>query len=270
MASPIIAVKKLSFETSHFGLYKNIVSNMNDQWLSYFSDDKSYLIEKYQSIIPTTITERPEELTDQLIILGIERIDLPKLPNGKPVKWWFLVQQYSCKSCIFFSELQQPDRTRKCKNPKVTDDAFTLTVENKQKCDEWFVGIDETRINQEKSWGFNEHTYMMAGLIKMGLASENYGKNLPAIGNVEAYMFNLALAEAADMSNSYIFYYLQAYFIKQAGFSIDNAMIIKNPVDFLPEIFGEPFIPQDQLTSQADKYGSITSNSLREKNGVNS
>ena len=87
---------------------------------------------------------------------------------------------------------------------------------------------------------------MMAGLIKMGLASENYGKNLPAIGNVEAYMFNLALAEAADMYNSYIFYYLQAYFIKQAGFSIDNAMIIKNPVDFLPEIFGEPFIPQDQ------------------------
>lgn len=262
MASPIIAAKKLSIEKNNFGLYKNIVQNMDIQWLSYFSDDKSYLVEKYQSIIPTTIIERPDELVDQLIVLGVERIDLPKLPNGKPIKWWFIVQQYTCKSCIFFSEMQQPDRTRTCKNPKVTSDAFGLAIENKQKCDEWFVGIDEARINQEKSWGFNEHAYMMAGLIKMGLASENYGKNLPAIGEVEAYSFNLALAEAADMHNSYVFYYLQAYFIKQAGFSIDNSMIIKDPTDVLPEIFGEPFVPDNQLVGQAKIYGSTTKDSL--------
>lgn len=248
MISPVIA-KSSSTSSSVSKKYESIVPSASYEWEAYFTEDQSYSIEKYQSIIPTGIIDRPVELTEQLFILGIERIDLPKLPNGKPVKWWFLVQQFSCKSCIFLSKLDVTDRTRKCLNPRVTQDAFSLYIANEEKCPEWYVGIDSDRLLQEKLWGYNEQAYLVAGLTKTGISSPNFGLNVPAIGGAEAYKFTLALAESADFYNACIYYYLQAYYLKQSGHNIDNSVIVEDPTLFLPEIIGENFVTDSTIST---------------------
>lgn len=258
MASPIIP--SISFDHLDPAKYKNIIKNSNEKWAAYFENDKSYKIETYQSILPTSIYGRPESLTKELFVLGVERVDLPKLPNGQHVKWWFIVQKGSCKSCIFLSGISAQDTERKCLNPRVSKNNYEKFSSNEDNCPEWFVGINKDRLEQEKNWGYTGNLFLLAGLVEIGMASRTWGQNIPAIGKCEAYKFTFSLAEAVDIYNSVIFYYLQAYFVKQAGFLIDDSMVILDPIPFLPEIIGDPFINEDELSPDLQKD---TNNTLK-------
>lgn len=99
---------------------------------------------------------------------------------------------------------------------------FEIHYHNQLICPEWFAGFDASRISQENSFGFDENKYVYAAFVSLGLIDQADAHSNPAVGNVELFYFSPDIAQAADIHNSMIFYYLQTYYLEQAGHVIDK------------------------------------------------
>ena len=214
---------------------------MNDQMEHYINDDKSALIEKYSSMIPVNIMNRSKDSSNYTVLLGIERLDLPKLTSGDAVVWWYCIQLKTCKTCVFLSEKQKEFPYQMCNNPKISIRLFEIISRSMSTCDEWHAGFSEERIESERSMGYSENLYVLAALIKMGLRDMPKNISIPAIGTVKMLQFSIELAAAADIHNAIIHEYIQLCVLKRSGHDIDDEYFSIVSKRELPLIQGDKF-----------------------------
>jgi len=225
-------------------LYEKIAkdNNMNaEEWKRTIIADGSKKMEPYQSIIPSNILSRPAKVMDYLVLMGIERVDLPRLPNGKHLTWWYLVQLKTCRSCIFLSKKDSSLLKISCLNPKMSKEDFFHHSSSLGICPEWFVGYDDDRIADQKKSGYMESSYLWAAFESLGMCNKPSNFSLPAIGNVEIFKYNAELGRFADIHNQKIYYHLQLYYSRQAGHNIDEHESKEEPLLDLPIVKGQKF-----------------------------
>lgn len=210
-------------------------------WAKFFAQNFENKIESYSSMIPPAIRGRSFDVLENLTLLKVERIDLPKMPNGSPIIWWYVVQMKTCFSCVFLSAIRKSFPERICQNPKISEKKFEIHYHNQLICPEWFAGFDASRISQENSFGFDENKYVYAAFVSLGLIDQADAHSNPAVGNVELFYFSPDIAQAADIHNSMIFYYLQTYYLEQAGHVIDKENVEYDIEKSLPVINAEQF-----------------------------
>ena len=210
-------------------------------WSKFFAQNFENKIEPYTSMIPPALSGRTNDVLDNLTLLKVERIDLPKMPDGLPIIWWYIVQMKTCFSCVFFSGVRKSFPERICQNPKIAEKKFQLYSHNQSVCPEWFAGFDSSRISQENSFGFDENKYVSAAFVALGLIDQPNDHASPVVGNVELFQFSLDIAQAADIHNSMIFYYLQTYYLEQAGHVIDKKNVEYDIEKSVPVINAEQF-----------------------------
>jgi len=210
-------------------------------WEKFLESDLPIRLEEYQSIIPSNIISRPDSLLKYLCVVGIERMDLPKLPNGEHSKWWYIIQFKSCRSCVFFSHKIKDFPNRKCHNPKIHDRQFEIFSKSLNPCPFWSAGFDEKRIDQDKDQGFMENHYVLAAFIQMGLMQKPKEIVIPLIGTAEMYCFTPEIAQAADIHNYMMFSYLQMHFLMKAGQDVEKEDMELINFDELPVIKAQKF-----------------------------
>lgn len=221
-------------------------------WAKFFAQNFENKIEPYSSMIPPAIRGRSSDVLENLTLLRVERIDLPKMPNGSSIIWWYIVQMKTCFSCVFLSAVRKSFPERICQNPKISEKKFEIHYHNQSVCSEWFAGFDSSRISQENSFGFDENKYVYAAFVALGLIDDSGEHVNPAIGSAELFYFSPDIAQAADIHNSMVFYYLQTYYLEQAGHVIDKENVEYDMEKALPVINAEPF-----------DLGSITSKGIK-------
>lgn len=225
-------------------LYEKILKDNTintEEWKRTLIANGAKKIEPYQSIIPSNILSRPPEVMDYLVILGIDRVDLPRLPNGKHLRWWYLVQLKTCRSCIFLSKKDDSLLKVSCLNPKMSKEDFFYHSASLGICSEWFVGYDDDRIADQKKSGYMESSYLWAAFESLGMCNKPESFSLPAIGNVEIFKYTAELARFADIHNQKIYYHLQLYYNRQAGHNIDDYENKEEPLLDLPIVKGQNF-----------------------------
>jgi len=210
-------------------------------WSKFFTDDLSRKLESYKSSLPENILSRPEQVLAMMACLGVERVDLPKLPNGQPVKWWYFVQFKNCSICLYFSKKDTSPTKRSCQNPKVSKDDFFVYSSSLDICPHWRAGYDNEVIEEKQSAGSNEALYIWASLIALGICDKPNNQLLPLVGIPQIFRATPEVLHAADLYNQNIYDYLQLYYLKQAGYRIDNHEFDQLPLVNLPIMKAENF-----------------------------
>jgi len=214
---------------------------MNERLQQFISDDKSNLIERYTSMIPANILNRSVDASSNSVLLGIERIDLPKMISGDAVTWWYFIQLKTCKTCVFLSEKQRQFPYQSCNNPKISMRLFEIVSRSMSTCDEWRAGFASERVEQEREEGYAENLYILAALIKMGLRDMPKDIAVPSVGKVKMLQFSIELAAAADIHNSIIHEYVQLCALKRAGHVVDPEYFTASSTKVLPRVQGDSF-----------------------------
>jgi hypothetical protein len=214
---------------------------MNNQMQRYEENHKSGEMEQYISMIPANIMSRSPEVLEYAALLGIERVDIPKMPSGEVTKWWYLIQLKTCKTCVFLSQKIPQFPYRDCSNPKVSPLYFDIVSRSLSLCDLWQAGFDEDRIDDEIESGYAENKYVLAAMIKMGLTDTPKDIAVPTVGGVEMLKFNLELASAADIYNSIVFAYVQAATMIRSGHPVDEDYLSQISKKSLPVVQGDKF-----------------------------
>ena len=214
---------------------------MNRQVQRYEENHKSGEMEQYISMIPANMMSRSAEVLEYAAILGVERVDIPKMPSGEVTKWWYLIQMKTCKTCVFLSQKIPQFPYRDCSNPKVSPLYFDIVSRSLSLCDLWHAGFDEERIDDEIESGYAENKYVLAAMIKMGLTDTPKDIAVPAVGGVEMLKFNLELASAADIHNSIVFSYVQAATMIRSGHPVDEDYLSQISKKSLPVVQGDKF-----------------------------
>lgn len=214
----------------------------NRDWAKFFMDDLSKKLEPYRSPLPQNILSRPEQVIDMMACLGVERVDLPKMPNGKHVVWWYFLQFKSCIGCIYLSEKNSKDPLkRKCLNPKIKNFQFLVYASSMDTCPHWRAGYDENLIEEQKSMGMNESAYIWASLVALGICDKPSHLLLPMVGIPQILRATPEVIHATDLHNKIIYNYLQLYYLNQAGHKIDDEDMSSMPLENLPVIKAENF-----------------------------
>lgn len=210
-------------------------------WTKFFMDDLSKKLEPYHSSIPQNILSRPEHVHDMMASLGVERVDLPKMPNGKHIVWWYFLQFKSCIGCIYLSEKNKEPLKRKCLNPKITKPQFLIYASSMDTCPHWRAGYDENLIEEQKAMGSSESAYIWASLVALGICDKPSHLLLPMVGIPQILRATPEVIHATELHNKIIYNYLQLYYLKQAGHKIDDEDISSAPLENLPVIKAENF-----------------------------
>jgi hypothetical protein len=227
------------------GIINSVLSEIDpsdkDDWEKYFINDIEKKIDRYSSIIPSDIVFRASEVLDHAALLRVERIDLPRLPSGKPSEWWYFVQFKTCTSCIFLTVSDPSMKNKVCQHPKINKTEFAKHFENQKLCPYWNASFDANRLQQEKTRGFSENLFVWAAFVKLGISSNPVSVTLPAIGEVESFSCSSEIANAADYHNSLVYYYLQLYYLKQSGYIVNEKKFPHLTLDYLPTIKAQKY-----------------------------
>ncbi len=226
-------------------VYQNILTmvdkNDREDWEKYFINDIEKKINRYNSIIPSDIIFRTSEVLDHAALMRVERVDLPRLPSGKPSEWWYFVQFQTCKSCIFLTVSDDTMSEKKCQHPKITKESFPKYFENQRLCPYWNAGFDDQRLQFEKNRGFSENQFVWSAFVKLGISTLPSSVALPAVGQVEVFSCSSEIANAADYHNALVYYYLQLYYLKQSGYVINQTKFPTLTLDHLPTIRAQKY-----------------------------
>lgn len=214
---------------------------MSNEIETYANNHKNGELEQYVSMIPNNIMSRDAGVLEYTVLLGIERVDLPKMASGATTTWWYLVQLKTCKSCVFLSQRLPEFPYRDCTNPKISPVYFDIVSRGLSLCTAWHAGFDDDRIDDEVSFGYAENRYVFAALIKMGLTDTPKNLPIPTIGSVDMLKFSIELATAADIHNSIVFSYLQMTSMARSGKDIDEEYFSQLTNKKLPKVQGDKF-----------------------------
>ncbi|NBV35883.1 MAG: hypothetical protein EBR94_01260 [Bacteroidetes bacterium] len=214
----------------------------NKDWSKFFIDDLSKKLKQYKSTIPQNILSRPEQVREMMACLGVQRVDLPKMPNGNHVTWWYFLQFKSCLSCVYLSKKDASyPLKRKCLNPKIQFPEFIVYSSSLDTCTHWRAGYDDERIEEQKSMGMNESSFIWASLVALGISEKPTTLLLPMVGIPQIFRATPEVIHATEIHNSIIYDYLQLYYLKQAGYKIDDEEFQSAPLENLPIIKAENF-----------------------------
>lgn len=226
-------------------VYQNILKmvdeNDRDDWEKFFINDIEKKINRYTSIIPSDVIFRTAEILDHAVLMRVERVDLPRLPSGKPSEWWYFVQFQTCRSCIFLAVADETMAEKRCQHPRITEESFSKHFENQRLCPYWSAGFDDQKLQLEKNRGFSENQFVWAAFVKLGISTLPSTVSLPAVGQVEVFSCSSEIANAADYHNALVYYYLQLYYLKQSGYIINQTTFPTLTLDHLPTIRAQKY-----------------------------
>lgn len=214
----------------------------NKDWSKFFTDDLSKKLQQYKSAIPQNILSRPEQVKNMMACLGVQRVDLPKMPNGNYVTWWYFLQFKSCLGCVHLSKKDSSHPLkRKCLNPKINLSEFIIYSSSLDTCPHWRAGYDDERIEEQQSMGMNESAFIWASLVALGISEKPTTLLLPMVGIPQILRATPEVIHATELHNNIIYDYLQLYYLRQAGHKIDDEEFQGTPLENLPIIKAENF-----------------------------